>query len=79
MKIKDLISILEELSQQSELGLDTPVLLAENWFSSGAIQQEVRDILIADLRFGKVNEFPTMRNLSQEIEGVIIGHLNTIE
>lgn len=79
MKIKDLISILEELSEKSELGKDTPVLLVENWYSMNAIQQEVRDILNTDLRFGKVNEFPIMRNLSQEIEGVIIGHLNTIE
>lgn len=79
MKIKELIDNLTIISEQSELGLDTPVLLAENWFSLGSIQQEVRDILPTDLRFGKVNDYPIMRNLSKNIEGIIIGHLNTVE
>lgn len=79
MKIKELINILEELSQQSEQGLDTPVLLVENWASMDTIQQEVRDIELSDLTVGKVNDFPIMRNSSESIEGLIIGYLNTVE
>ena len=79
MKIKELINILEELSQQSEQGLDTPVLLVENWHSLGAVQQEVRDIDLTDITFGKVNAFPIIRNNSECVEGIIIGYLNTYE
>lgn len=78
MKIKDLISKLEELSQQYESGLDTHIFIVENWFSMNSIQQEVRDLYNSDLTIGKVNEFPVMKNLSNEVEGLIIGYLNKV-
>lgn len=71
MKIKDLIAKLQELDPETE------ILIAENWHSMGAVQQEVRDVLDTDFRIGKINEFPVMRNLSSHVEGLIIGHLNT--
>jgi len=71
MKVKDLIAKLQELDLEAE------VLIAENWYSMGAVQQEIRNVLDTDFRVGKVNEFPIMRNLSEHTEGLIIGHLNT--
>ena len=79
MKIKDLISKLEELSQQSELGLDANIFLVENWHALGAVNQITRDLETTDLVFGKVTNYPIMRNESSNIEGVIIGYLNTVE
>lgn len=79
MKLKELIDQLTIISEQSELGSDTPVLLVENWHSLGAVQQEVRDIDLTDITFGKVNAFPIIRNNSECVEGIIIGYLNTYE
>ena len=57
MKLKELIDQLTIISEQSELGLDTPVLLVENWHSLGAVQQEVRILILQILHLEKLMLF----------------------